>query len=57
MGLTPRMHQSVYDRLALPVVRNFTRFAPYRPFALQEHEKAKAFFESTKAESFNGSSP
>jgi hypothetical protein len=57
MGLTPRMHQSVYDRLALPVVRNFTRFAPYRPFALQEHEKAKAFFESTKAESINGSSP
>lgn len=38
------LHQSVYDRLALPQVRNFTSFAPYRPFALQNHEKAKQYF-------------
>jgi hypothetical protein len=41
---TATLHQSVYDRLALPSVRNFTSFGPYRPIALQNHAKAKVFF-------------
>ncbi|TAK47203.1 MAG: DUF2235 domain-containing protein [Xanthobacteraceae bacterium] len=45
--LTADLHQSVYDRLALATVRNFSGFAPYRPFALQNHEKAKALFKAT----------
>ncbi|WP_456781832.1 phospholipase effector Tle1 domain-containing protein [Bradyrhizobium sp. USDA 3315] len=44
---TAQLHQTVYERLAMNSVRNFTSFGPYRPAALRNHRKAKAFFEPT----------
>ncbi len=44
---TAQLHKSVYERLALISVRNFTTFGPYRPVALQKHEKAKSYFEQS----------
>ena len=41
---TAQLHKSVYDRLAMPRVRNFTSYGPYRPAALEHHQKAKAYF-------------
>jgi uncharacterized protein (DUF2235 family) len=38
------LHDTVYQRLALPNVRNFTSYGPYRPAALRNHSKAKAFY-------------
>jgi uncharacterized protein (DUF2235 family) len=35
------LHRSVYDRIGLRAVRNFTGFGPYRPAALSRHTKAK----------------
>ncbi|WP_425908162.1 phospholipase effector Tle1 domain-containing protein [Nitrobacter sp. TKz-YC02] len=54
---TATLHQSVYDRLALPRVRNFTSFGPYRPIALQNHKDAKAFFEERVIEKFGELAP
>jgi hypothetical protein len=31
----------VYERLALPAVRNFISYGPYRPAALRDHEKQR----------------
>ena len=39
------LHETVYKRLALPSVRNFTSYGPYRPAALRNHSKAKRFYE------------
>ncbi|MDA9390444.1 hypothetical protein WN73_06990 [Bradyrhizobium sp. CCBAU 45394] len=41
---TAQLHETVYERLAMKSVRNYTSFGPYRPVALQGHQKAKAFF-------------
>ncbi|WP_375414989.1 phospholipase effector Tle1 domain-containing protein [uncultured Bradyrhizobium sp.] len=41
---TATLHETVYERLAMPTVRNFTSYGPYRPAALQNHQKAKTFF-------------
>jgi hypothetical protein len=43
---TAKLHDSVYERLALPRVRNFTSYGPYRPVALMNHDKAKKFYEA-----------
>ncbi|WP_426441024.1 phospholipase effector Tle1 domain-containing protein [Bradyrhizobium genosp. P] len=43
---TAQLHESVYERLAMKSVRNYTSFGPYRPVALQGHQKAKEFFEA-----------
>ncbi|MGY4501131.1 hypothetical protein ACVWYH_005062 [Bradyrhizobium sp. GM24.11] len=48
-GRCPIRHNftpTVYERLAMKSVRNFTSFAPYRPVALQNHLKAKAYYET-----------
>jgi len=39
------LHPTVYERLALPSVRNYTSYAKYRPAPLRNHDKAKAYFE------------
>jgi uncharacterized protein (DUF2235 family) len=39
------LHPSVYERLALPSVRNYTSYGKYRPAPLRNHNKAKKFFE------------
>ncbi|MDA9490415.1 phospholipase effector Tle1 domain-containing protein [Bradyrhizobium sp. CCBAU 11361] len=44
---TAQLHQTVYERLAMRSVRNYTSFGPYRPVALQRHQKAKTFFDAT----------
>jgi hypothetical protein len=38
------LHDSVYQRLAMPEVRNFTSYGLYRPAALRNHDKAKAYY-------------
>ena len=38
------LHPTVYERLAMPEVRNFTSYGPYRPAALRNHDKAKAYY-------------
>jgi hypothetical protein len=45
---TAQLHDTVYKRLALKSVRNYTSFGPYRPAALRDHEKAKAFYEAAQ---------
>jgi uncharacterized protein (DUF2235 family) len=42
---TAKLHDTVYERLSMDRVRNFTSFGPYRPAALRNHTKAKTFFE------------
>jgi uncharacterized protein (DUF2235 family) len=42
---TAQIHETVYRRLEMKSVRNFTSFGPYRPAALQKHQLAKKFFE------------
>jgi hypothetical protein len=42
---TANLHDTVYERLRMDKVRNFTSFGPYRPAALRNHTKAKTFFE------------
>jgi uncharacterized protein (DUF2235 family) len=45
---TAKLHETVYERLDLPSVRNFTSYGPYRPAALQNHDKARKFYEADK---------
>jgi uncharacterized protein (DUF2235 family) len=45
---TAKLHETVYERLAFPSVRNFTSYGPYRPVALMNHDKAKKFYEADK---------
>ncbi|QOZ28139.1 hypothetical protein XH93_34415 [Bradyrhizobium sp. CCBAU 51753] len=47
---TAQLHETVNQRLAMSSVRNFTSFGPYRPVALRNHLKAKAFFETVSME-------
>jgi uncharacterized protein (DUF2235 family) len=47
---TAQLHQTVYERLAMKSVRNYTSFGPYRPLALQAHKRAKTFFEPSDGE-------
>jgi hypothetical protein len=44
------LHETVYQRLALARVRNFTSYGPYRPAALRNHAKAKAYYDPEPAE-------
>ncbi|MDB5620413.1 DUF2235 domain-containing protein [Tardiphaga sp.] len=46
---TAQLHETVYERLAMKSVRNFTSFGPYRPVALEHHLKAKKYFEADSA--------
>lgn len=39
------LHPTVYDRLQMPSVRNFTSYGKYRPATLRNHDKAKQYFE------------
>jgi uncharacterized protein (DUF2235 family) len=39
------LHESVYERLKMDKVRNFTGYGPYRPAPLRNHTKAKDYFE------------
>jgi uncharacterized protein (DUF2235 family) len=41
---TAQLHDTVYERLAMPAVRNFTSYGPYRPAALRDHNKARKFY-------------
>jgi hypothetical protein len=43
---TAKLHDTVYERLSMDKVRNFTSYGPYRPAALRNHAKAKTFFEA-----------
>jgi hypothetical protein len=45
---TAKLHETVYERLALPRVRNFTSYGPYRPVALKSHDEAKKFYEANE---------
>ena len=38
------LHETVYQRLALPSVRNYDGYGKYRPEPLRNHDRAKAFF-------------
>jgi uncharacterized protein (DUF2235 family) len=38
------LHQSVLDRLALPSVRNYVGYGPYRPKSLADHPQAKPYY-------------
>ncbi|WP_368669945.1 hypothetical protein [Beijerinckia sp. L45] len=40
------LHETVLERLAMPEVRNFVTYGPYRPASLENHPKAKQFFAS-----------
>ncbi|MGY2986138.1 phospholipase effector Tle1 domain-containing protein [Bradyrhizobium sp. USDA 4508] len=42
---TAQLHDTVYERLAMKSVRNYTSFGPYRPVALRKHLEAKKYFE------------
>jgi uncharacterized protein (DUF2235 family) len=39
------LHPSVYERLELPSVRNYSSYGKYRPAPLRYHHKAKEYFE------------
>lgn len=41
---TALLHKSVYERLELPSVRNFSSYGPYRPAALMEHQIARKYY-------------
>jgi uncharacterized protein (DUF2235 family) len=41
------LHPSVYERLQMPSVRNYTSYGKYRPASLQDHNEAKKYFEAT----------
>jgi uncharacterized protein (DUF2235 family) len=43
---TAQLHDMVYERLAMPRVRNFTSYGPYRPAALRNHKRARSFYEA-----------
>jgi Uncharacterized alpha/beta hydrolase domain (DUF2235) len=38
---TAHLHDTVYERLAMKSVRNFTSFGPYRPVALKNHVRRR----------------
>jgi uncharacterized protein (DUF2235 family) len=40
------LHPTVYERLAMPSVRNYTSYGKYRPMPLRNHHKAKEYFEA-----------
>ena len=40
-----KLHSSVYERLALPSVRNYSSYGKYRPAPLREHGEAREYFE------------
>jgi hypothetical protein len=40
------LHPSVYDRLKMESVRNFTSYGKYRPTPLRNHNKAKKYFQT-----------
>lgn len=50
------LHHTVYERLQMPQVRNFTSYGPYRPAPLRNHEQAKKYFENLLTGS-SGTSP
>jgi uncharacterized protein (DUF2235 family) len=39
------LHPTVYERLALPSVRNYSSYGKYRPAPLLNHHKARKYFE------------
>jgi uncharacterized protein (DUF2235 family) len=39
------LHSTVYERLKMDSVRNFTSYGKYRPMPLRNHDKAKQYFE------------
>lgn len=39
------LHPTVYERLQMQAVRNFTSYGKYRPMPLRNHDKAKEYFE------------
>lgn len=41
------LHATVFERLKLPSVRNYTGFSAYRPNSLRDHPKAKPFFDAS----------
>jgi uncharacterized protein (DUF2235 family) len=41
------LHAAVYERLAMPKVRNFTSYSPYRPAALRNHDEAKVYYNAS----------
>jgi len=41
---TATLHHTVFERLRMDRVRNFVSFGPYRPAALENHEKTVGFF-------------
>ena len=43
---TAKLHHTVYERLRMEKVRNYTSYGPYRPAALRNHVEARKFFES-----------
>lgn len=56
---TAQLHETVYERLAMKSVRNYTSFGPYRPIALQGHFKAKQYYDGNLGRDGNpaGTSP
>ena len=42
---TQLLHPTVYERLALPSVRNYSSYGKYRPAPLLNHHKAREYFE------------
>jgi uncharacterized protein (DUF2235 family) len=51
------LHDTVYQRLALRSVRNFTSYGPYRPAALRNHSKAKKFYETELTDKESAQTP
>jgi hypothetical protein len=41
---TGELHETVIDRLRMPLVRNFIGFGPYRPKSLSEHPRAAEYY-------------
>jgi uncharacterized protein (DUF2235 family) len=39
------LHSTVYERLQMKSVRNFSSYGKYRPFPLRNHDEAKQYFE------------
>lgn len=54
---TAQLHETVYERLAMKSVRNYTSFGPYRPAALQNHRKANKYFDESASAMSNSSKP
>jgi uncharacterized protein (DUF2235 family) len=54
---TAQLHETVYERLAMKSVRNYTSFGPYRPAALEKHLKSKKYFEETSGKESNTEMP